>query len=168
MMEGFLTDNPSLYRPCVGAVLINSDGLVFAGRRIDAPLADGGGAWQMPQGGMDEGEASEAAMYRELAEETSVSKDMVAVLDYHDEWLYYDLPVGLASVLWGGVFKGQRQKWYALRYLGDDNDINIATAEPEFSAWRWMKKDEIIRKIVPFKKEVYDVVFSRFERFLAS
>ena len=150
------------YRPCAGVVLINADGLVFAGQRIDMP-----GAWQMPQGGIDGDETPREAALRELVEETGVSPDKVEILGETPGWVYYDLPPELLGKVWKGRFGGQRQKWVLMRFLGDDADIRIDTDHPEFDAWQWMAPEEISGKIVPFKRAVYDSVFDAFREHLA-
>lgn len=147
------------YRPCVGIMLVNSNGLVFAGKRIDGPRD----AWQMPQGGIDAGESPIDAAFRELEEETGATRDLVALLKSLEQWIHYDLPEELIPGLWGGRFRGQKQKWFLFRFLGTDRQINIATGEPEFSEWRWCSKSELIAKIVPFKTAVYNRVFEAFE-----
>ena len=121
------------YRPCAGVVLINAEGLIFAGQRIDTQ-----GAWQMPQGGIDEGEDPRQAALRELVEETGVSPDKVQVLAETPGWVYYDLPPELLGKVWKGRYGGQRQKWVLMRFLGQDADIRIDTDHPEFQEWRWM------------------------------
>ena len=147
------------YRPCVGLVVMNRVGEVFAATRIDNPTD----AWQMPQGGVDEGEAPRDAALRELTEETGIEPASVEVIAETEEWIPYDLPHDLVPKLWKGRFKGQEQKWFLLRFMGDDAEIDIETEEPEFSAWRWMKPDEVIEKIVPFKRATYEQVFAAFE-----
>ena len=151
------------YRPCAGVVLINRDGLVFAGQRIDNP----GSAWQMPQGGIDAGETPLAAALRELGEETGLAPDLVEVLAEAEDWVLYDLPPELLGRIWGGRFGGQRQKWVLMRFLGDDSQIDIATPQAEFSRWSWMRADDLIERIVPFKRGVYEHVFGIFRDRLA-
>lgn len=151
------------YRPCVGVVLLNGQGEVFAGQRIDNP----GGAWQMPQGGIDPGESPLAAALRELGEETGVPADAVEVLAEGPEWVCYDLPHDLVPRLWKGRYRGQRQLWFLLRFLGDDSLIDIGTPHPEFSSWRWVRPADMIDLIVPFKRATYAAVFAGFRDRLA-
>jgi len=153
------TDLP--YRPCAGVVLINDAGLVFAGQRINK--AD---AWQMPQGGIDDGESPREAALRELVEE--VGTDRGDVLAETSDWLVYDLPVELVGKALKGRYRGQRQKWFAVRFTGDDRDIDVAGVHhPEFAAWKWMRSDELAACIVSFKRDIYLKVFEEFRRFLA-
>ena len=147
------------YRPCVGIMLINSDGLVFVAKRIDNK-AD---AWQMPQGGIDRGEDARLAALRELEEETGVTQDLVEIIAESDGWLPYELPHDVVPKFWGGKYRGQEQKWYLMRFLGRDEQINIETEHPEFSAWCWQPVDQLVEKIVPFKREVYARVVQEFE-----
>ena len=146
------------YRNGVGIMLINDRREVWVGRR--AGMADD--AWQMPQGGIDAGETPRAAALRELTEETGIAPDMVEIIRESLEWLPYDLPRHLVPKLWDGRFRGQKQRWFALRFHGSDGDVNIATAEPEFRVWAWMAQDELIRRIVPFKRDTYARVFAEF------
>ncbi len=146
------------YRPCVGVTLINADGLIFAGQRIDAPVP----AWQMPQGGVDPGESPQEAALRELEEEIGVGSDRVELLDATPGWLRYDLPDELAGRIWGGGYRGQKQRWFLMRFLGADDEIDIATAHPEFSAWCWVDAQTLLDGIVDFKRDVYERVLARF------
>lgn len=150
------------YRPNVGLMVVNAVGHVFAGQRLD----HNSGAWQMPQGGIDEGEEPLVAVMRELGEETGIAEDLVEVLAETAELLRYDFPVELAAQLWRGGYRGQEQRWYLLRYHGDDSQINIATEEPEFSVWRWMEPTELLERIVPFKRGIYQQVIREFDAFL--
>ena len=148
------------YRPCVGIFLLNNDGLVFAGRRIDSRAE----AWQMPQGGIDAGESPLQACMREMREE--IGTNTAELLSQHDDWLYYDIPLPLADRLWQGRYKGQKQKWMALRFTGDDSDINIATEEPEFCEWKWLSPHDLVDLAVPFKRDVYQNVLAAFAPYL--
>ncbi|SES05632.1 putative (di)nucleoside polyphosphate hydrolase [Tranquillimonas rosea] len=145
------------YRPCVGVMLADAGGRVFAGERIDTP-----GAWQMPQGGIDPGETPRDAALRELGEEIGVMPDLVTVEAEHPDWISYDLPPDLIGRVWGGKFRGQTQRWFLMRFEGRDSDIRIETAHPEFSAWTWLGPDEVLDSIVPFKRPVYAQVLEVF------
>ncbi len=145
------------YRPCVGVVLVNPKGRIFTGERTDTP-----GAWQMPQGGIDEGETPEVAALRELEEETGVSPGLVTVEAETDGWIRYDLPDHLIGKVWKGRYRGQEQKWVLLRFQGSDSDIDIAKHHKEFGRWRWSSADEVLENIVPFKRSVYDQVIAAF------
>lgn len=151
------------YRPCVGVMLINAGGLIFAGQRIDSTAP----AWQMPQGGIDDGEKPREAALRELLEETGITADLVQYIAKTDGWVTYDLPPDLLGKIWGGKYRGQRQKWFLYRYLGRDDQIRIATDHPEFSVWRWIGAVEILGSIVPFKRAVYEAVITQFRANLA-
>lgn len=154
------------YRPCVGVVLVNSAGLVFMGRRLGGPEhVDATHSWQMPQGGIDEGESPAEAARRELYEETSVRS--VVPLAEIDEWLAYDLPEQVAREAWKGRYRGQKQKWIALRFTGDDSEINVIQPgggghKSEFVEWRWERLENAPSLIIPFKREVYDRVAREF------
>lgn len=143
------------YRRGVGIVLLGPGQRIFAGRRIDTP-----GAWQMPQGGIDEGETPREAALRELEEE--IGTDKVEILSETRDWLAYDLPGNLHLEAWGGRYRGQRQKWFAMRFLGKDSDIRLDAHTPEFDAWRWMRREEILRVIVPFKRKLYEDALQEF------
>ncbi|MBN8830472.1 MAG: RNA pyrophosphohydrolase [Sphingomonadales bacterium] len=151
------------YRPCVGVMLANRQGQVFVGQRIDSKEGD---AWQMPQGGIDEGESPEVALIRELAEETGIVADLVDIIARSAHEHLYDLPDELIGRLWGGKYRGQAQRWFLVRFKGTDEDINIATAEPEFSAWRWVEAEQLVELIVPFKRPVYREVVQEFRALL--
>ena len=151
------------YRPCVGVMLINADGLIFAGQRLDSKVA----AWQMPQGGIDDGEKPSVAALRELVEETGVTADLVQFIAKTEGWVTYDLPPDLLGKVWGGKYRGQRQKWFLYRYLGGDDQVQIASDHPEFSMWRWIEADQMIASIVPFKRAVYETVVATFRPYLA-
>ncbi len=147
---------PGAYRLGVGIVLINRHGLVFGGRRMDAP----GESWQMPQGGIDDGETPDAAAYRELAEETGVTR--AEIIAETEDWLEYDLPVELAAKLWAGRYRGQRQKWFAMRFLGRDEEVDLDAHQAEFAAWKWLAPDDLTRLIIPFKRQLYSDIFAEF------
>jgi putative (di)nucleoside polyphosphate hydrolase len=155
------------YRPCVGIALFNRDGLVWIGSRSDKDAeGEGKGSWwQMPQGGLDEGEDPYKAALRELYEETSVKK--ASLIREAPDWLTYDLPEELIGQSWGGRYRGQKQKWFALRFDGRESDIDVrhpggGKFKPEFSAWRWERLEKLPKLIVPFKRPVYEGVAAAF------
>lgn len=143
------------YRPCAGILLLNKLDQIFVGERIDRP-----GAWQMPQGGIDDGEDTEAAALRELEEETGVQAKEVELLGRTADWILYDLPDELKGKMWGGKYAGQKQIWFKLRLLADDSSINIQTKHPEFSRWKWSSPQDVLDEIVDFKRTVYQAVLS--------
>jgi putative (di)nucleoside polyphosphate hydrolase len=146
------------HRDCVGLALFNRDGLVFAGRRVDDPA----GYWQMPQGGIDKGEDAVTAALRELREE--VGTDKAEVVGEIDHWLSYDVPAELADKVWGGRYRGQRQRWFALRFTGTDDDIDLNTHHPEFAEWQWMKLSDLPKSVIGFKRDIYSQVAAAFQK----
>jgi len=150
------------YRPCVGLMLMNDQGKIFVGQRNDR-FED---AWQMPQGGVDEGESPRDAALRELQEEIGVTPDLVEIVAETEGWLPYDLPHDIVPHIWKGRFRGQQQKWFLLRFLGSDDQIDIQTDHPEFTRWKWQDPERLIAEIVPFKREVYERVMEAFGGYL--
>jgi putative (di)nucleoside polyphosphate hydrolase len=155
------------YRPCVGVVLFNRQGLVLIGRRIEGPEhIDLTHTWQMPQGGIDDGEEPWPAAVRELREETNIRS--VERLGEIADWLKYDIPREIVGQAWRGKYRGQTQKWFAMRFTGSDDEIDVehpAGHEPEFSAWRWERLQNIPDLVVPFRRAVYDRVAVEFRQF---
>ena len=148
------------YRKCVGILLLNQDNHVFVAQRIDQRVE----AWQMPQGGVDAGEDPKSAAYRELEEEIGTAN--AELLAESGDWHAYDLPADLADKVWKGRYRGQTQKWFALRFLGDDGEINIETEHPEFSEWRWVPIDNLVELAVSFKQDIYRQVVDEFRKAL--
>jgi putative (di)nucleoside polyphosphate hydrolase len=142
------------YRPCVGIMLFNADGEVFVGNRLDQTVE----SWQMPQGGIDKGETPKEAVLRELKEEIGTRK--AEIIAEMDDWVTYDLPEHLVGIAFHGKYKGQRQKWFALRFTGKESDIDLTAHDPEFSSYRWVSLEELPDLIVPFKRETYRSVIS--------
>lgn len=139
-------------------MLVNMDGKVFVGQRLDNVIE----AWQMPQGGIDEGEEAKAAALRELQEETGIRPDLVEIIAKAKDEHFYDLPPELVGKLWGGKYRGQRQYWYLARFIGDDSDIDIQTKDPEFREWKWALPETLPDLIVPFKRKLYRDILQEF------
>lgn len=154
-----MTDLQSLpYRPAAAIMLLNAENKVWVGQRRDSTAE----AWQMPQGGLDEGEEAEAGALRELEEETGIAPHLVRVIARSRQEHLYDLPQDLIGKLWRGRYRGQRQYWFLARFIGTDADVHIDTAEPEFRAWRWVEAEELPHLIVPFKRALYESVVAEF------
>ena len=156
------------YRPCAGLTVFNPQGLVFVGRRAGGPEhVDLTHVWQMPQGGIDEGEEPFSAALRELYEETNIRS--VEKLGEIPDWIYYDIPRDIIGEAWGGKYRGQKQKWYALRFTGEEREINVTSPagghEPEFIDWRWVELRELPELVVPFKRQTYERIAREFEAF---
>jgi len=147
------------YRKCVGIMVVNKDKKAFVGQRIDHSST----AWQMPQGGVDEGESESDASLRELSEETGITPEKVSLIAVSKSWVSYDLPPEMIPKLWDGQYRGQKQKWFLYRFNGLDADINIRTSHQEFSNWCWMEIDQLLDNIVPFKRQVYTEVIREFQ-----
>ena len=154
-----MSDMP--YRAAVGVMLLNADGKVFVGQRLDNALE----AWQMPQGGLDPGESAEEGALRELEEETGIRRDLVEIVACASRQLDYDLPADLQGKLWGGRYRGQRQTWFLCRFLGTDEDVRIESPEPEVRAWKWAEPSDLTAMIVPFKQELYRAVVAEFAEY---
>ena len=156
-------DRESLpYRPAAGVMLLNRDGKVWVGQRLDSTLE----AWQMPQGGLDPGETPEEGALRELEEETGIPRDKLEILARAPEPLFYDLPDDLIGKVWKGKWRGQRQTWFLMRFTGEDGDVDIETPEPEFRAWKWADPQELPDLIVPFKRSLYRDILKAFAAWL--
>ncbi len=150
------------YRPGVGLMIVNNNFEVFVGKRIDTKTE----SWQMPQGGIDEGEKTRDAVLREMKEE--IGTDLAEIIAETKQWYHYDLPYHMIGKLWDGRFRGQRQKWFLLKYFGADVDININHHHPEFNEWKWVKMEELPQIIVPFKKNLYISVIEEFRDVILS
>jgi putative (di)nucleoside polyphosphate hydrolase len=151
------------YRPCAGIMLANMKGEVFVGQRLDAAQSKYPDAWQMPQGGIDDGEEAEAAALRELSEETGIISDHVQIIARTKEEHFYDLPEELLGKIWKGKYRGQRQSWFLMRFNGEDHHINIHTDHAEFVNWKWADPKGLPDMIVPFKRDLYRAVLKEFE-----
>jgi putative (di)nucleoside polyphosphate hydrolase len=145
------------YRPGVGMMILDQHNMIFVGKRIDTKIA----AWQMPQGGIDVGETPSSAALREMAEE--IGSDNGYIIAESKCWYSYDLPKFLIPKLWNGSFRGQKQKWFLIRFMGNNNDININTSNPEFNEWRWVSLEELPFVIIPFKRKLYKAVINEFK-----
>ena len=146
------------YRRCVGMMILNNIKEILVGRRLDHPS----GFWQMPQGGIDDNENPEEAVWREMMEEIGTNK--AKLLKVSTQWINYDIPSEtLRTLPWGDIYIGQTQKWFAFDFLGEDNDINVGTNNPEFSEWKWSRMDSIVDSIVPFKRDVYAKILEEFK-----
>tara|TARA_A100001037_G_C14907037_1_gene525515 strand:+ start:276 stop:740 length:465 start_codon:yes stop_codon:yes gene_type:complete len=145
------------YRKCVGILVLNSHKEILVGRRIDHPS----GFWQMPQGGIDENEIPEKAVWREMMEE--IGTNNAKLIKTSKQWINYTIPKEtLATLPWGGKYIGQTQKWFAFKFLGDDSEINVGTENPEFSEWKWSNHNLLVENIVPFKRIVYSKILEEF------
>ena len=146
------------YRKCVGMMILNSNKEILVGRRLDHPS----GYWQMPQGGIDDNENPKDAVWREMMEEIGTNK--AELIKISNQWINYDIPSEtLRTLPWGDIYIGQTQKWFAFLFLGEDNDINVGTDNPEFSEWKWARMDSIVDSIVPFKRDVYAKILEEFK-----
>ena len=146
------------YRKCVGMMILNTHKEILVGRRLDHPS----GYWQMPQGGIDDNENPKEAVWREMLEEIGTNK--AELIKISNQWINYDIPSETLKTLpWGDIYIGQTQKWFAFLFLGEDNDINVGTDNPEFSEWKWTRMNSIIDSIVPFKRDVYSKILEEFK-----
>ncbi len=151
------------YRPCAGIMLVNRNGRVFVGQRLDAAGSQYPDAWQMPQGGIDKGEKAEDAALRELWEETGINAENIEVIAHSKEEYFYDLPEELLGKIWKGKYRGQRQSWFLMRFTGVDENVDINTAHPEFENWKWADPADLPDMIVPFKRDLYRAILNEFE-----
>ncbi|APR98347.1 RNA pyrophosphohydrolase [Wolbachia endosymbiont of Folsomia candida] len=151
-----MAEQKNEYRPCVGIMLFNKQGHIFIGKRFDSESY-----WQMPQGGVDEGEELEQAALRELLEEIGTNK--AEIIAKNKDWIYYDLPEEIIQMCWNGKYSGQKQRWFLMRFCGEDQDINVNyTDHPEFKEWRWQHVDDLVEGAISFKKQVYTAVIEEF------
>ena len=153
--------NQNLYRPCVGIVVINNNNKIFAATRKDSIINKNKLCWQMPQGGIEKNEKPADAAKRELSEETSIIS--VKILDFIDQWLFYDIPEKFIPKYWHNKYIGQKQKWFLMKFTGNDSEINIFTEDQEFTSWRWLDGNYLLDNIVSFKKEIYEKVLIKFK-----
>ena len=144
----------------VGAIVLNSENKIFVGKRADNPIDK----WQMPQGGVDKGENFISAMKRELKEETSIQN--IEILKQIDQWFEYELPKNLLGIIWKGKFRGQKQKWFIVRFIGNESEINLKTKHPEFIEWKWLEMNDLPKVIVDFKKDVYEKLLIELKKFI--
>ena len=146
------------YRKCVGMMILNNNKKILVGRRLDHPS----GYWQMPQGGINDNENPKEAVWREMLEEIGTNK--AELIKISNQWINYDIPSETLKTLpWGDKYIGQTQKWFAFLFLGEDNDINVGTDNPEFSEWKWTRMNSIVDSIVPFKRDVYAKILEEFK-----
>ena len=155
-----MSQNKLPLRIGVGAIVLNNNNQVFVGKRKDNPIDK----WQMPQGGVNDNEDLINAMRRELHEETSIKN--IKILKEFDQWLEYELPNNLLGIIWKGKFRGQKQKWFVVRFTGEDNEINLKTEYPEFIEWKWVEMDELPKIIVEFKKKVYEKILLELKKII--
>ena len=149
------------YRKCVGMMILNTHKEILVGRRLDHPS----GYWQMPQGGIDDNENPKEAVWREMLEEIGTNK--AELIKISNQWINYDIPSEtLRTLPWGDIYIGQTQKWFAFLFLGEDNDINVGTDNPEFSEWKWTRMNSMVDSIVPFKRDVYAKILEEFKDIL--
>ena len=150
--------NNEIYRRCVGMMILNNNNEILVGKRLDHPS----GFWQMPQGGIDDKENPEEAVWREMMEEIGTNK--AKLIKESNQWINYDIPAETLKTLpWGHKYIGQTQKWFAFQFTGKESDINVGTNNPEFSEWKWTKIDLIVNEIVPFKRNVYSTILKEFK-----
>ena len=155
-----MTEKKLPLRIGVGAIVLNRENKIFVGKRVDNPIDK----WQMPQGGVDKGENFISAMKRELKEETSIQN--IKILKQLDQWFEYELPKNLLGIIWKGKFRGQKQKWFIVRFVGKETEINLKTKHPEFIEWKWVEIEDLTKVIVDFKKNVYEKLLIELKKFM--